>query len=300
MKFNSAFLYTATAAIIWGATAPIMKLTLTQVPIFSLIFIRMGIASLILAFFLYKKLRIKKEDIKSFIYASITGISLHMALFFIALKLTSAMTVALIVATVPILTLFAAHLYLREKITNRLIFASAVALLGAIIIIGNPFGHTTLIQTIGNFLLLGSALMIVIAEIITKKLLKKYEASVVSFYTMAIGSLSVLPVALWEFWQNPAWIGQITYVGLAGILFGILFASLIAYTAWYKGLSLMPTGEASFFFYLDPVSGVIFSIILLGEKITSSIILGGVFVAIGVFLAEHKRKAHPLHSRVLN
>src|SRR3989344_7970913 len=108
MRLNSAFLYTATAAIIWGATAPIMKLTLTQVPVFSLVFIRISIAAMILLIFTYKKLKIKKKDICLFIWAALTGVSFNLTLFLLGLKLTEAITASILVASVQILTLLAA------------------------------------------------------------------------------------------------------------------------------------------------------------------------------------------------
>ena len=51
----------------------------------------------------------------------------------------------------------------------------------------------------------------------------------------------------------------------------------------------------TFFFYLDPVSGAALSIILLGEKLTPQLLVGGALIAAGVILAEHHRKYHPLH-----
>jgi len=57
----------------------------------------------------------------------------------------------------------------------------------------------------------------------------------------------------------------------------------------------MPAGQAAFFFYLDPVSGTILSIILLGEKLTPQLLIGGILIAAAVLLVEQKRRAHPLH-----
>jgi len=102
-------------------------------------------------------------------------------------------------------------------------------------------------------------------------------------------------LALLEFVKNPNWINQVTLSGFMGILYGIFFASLIAYWAWQKGLSLLPAGQAAFFFYLDPISGTILAIILLGEKLTPQLILGGILIAVAVLLIEHKRRAHSLH-----
>lgn len=295
MKINKAFLLTASAAIIWGATAPIMKLTLTQVPLFSLAFIRMILASLFLAIIIRRNLKIDKKDWTKFFACAIFGVTLNLSFFFFGLKLTEAINASFLVAAVPIFTILAAHLYLKEKITTRLIIASAIAFLGIIVIIGKPYAPLEKSVTIGNFLLLLAGLFWVVHEIVAKKLLKIYDGGVVAFYSMAIGAATFAPFALWEFWKDPTWIGEVNFTGLAGLLYGILFASLLAYWAWQKGLSLLPAGQASFFFYLDPISGVILAIILLGEKITPQLLIGGAAVAFGVILAEHHRKAHPLH-----
>ncbi len=295
MKLNSTFFLLASASIIWGATAPIMKLTLEQIPIFSLAFLRMALASLVLGAFVFNKLKIQKGDGWQFIKAALFGVTVNLSLFFIGLKLTTAILASFIVATVPIFTMLAAHIFLKEKFTRKLIISSLVALVGIIILIGKPDGKINSLQFLGNLLLLGSSLAWVMHEMTAKKLLKKYDSAVVTFFTMAIGALTFLPMFIWEYLKNPQWPNNINLQGTAGLLYGILFASLIAYIAWQKGLQKLPAGQASFFFYLDPISGAILSIILLGERLTPQLLIGGLLIAIAVFLAERSRKSHPLH-----
>lgn len=295
MKLNSAFLYTSAAAIIWGATAPIMKLALVEIPVFSLAFLRMASASLILGILIAKHLKIKREHYRSFILAAITGVTLNLTLFFIGLKLTQAILAAFLIASTPIFTMIAAHAYLKEKFTLRLIFASVIAFAGVMIIIGKLEGKLQTLELIGNLLLLASTISWVANEVISKKLLKVYDGSVVAFYTMAIGAATFFPLFVWEYIKNPSWVSNVTTQGAFGLLYGIFFASLAAYWAWNKGLSLQPAGQAAFFFYLDPISGAILAMILLGEKLTPSLIVGGILIAAAVFLAEQKRKSHPLH-----
>lgn len=294
MKFKRAFLYTATAAIIWGATAPIMKLTLQEIPVFSLAFLRMTAASIILGAIIFKSLGIKREHFWNFLWAAVTGVTLNLTLFFIGLKLTEAILAAFLIAATPILTLLGAHIYLKEKFTTRLIVASAVALVGVVIIIGRFEGPFNSMALVGNILLLAATISWVAHEIIAKKLLRVYDGSIVTFYSMAIGALTFLPLFLLEYFANPKWFTFVTAQGFAGLLFGIFFSSLTAYWAWNKGLKLLPAGQAAFFFYLDPISGAILAIILLGEKLTPQLVIGGLLIAAAVFLAEQKRRSHPL------
>lgn len=294
-KLNPAFLYLTCAALIWGATIPIMKLTLTQVPLFSLSFIRMGVASILFLPFVIKELKIERVDFKKFFLLAFLGTNLNLGLFFFGLKLTQAINASILVASVPLFTLVAAHFLLKEKIAIKLVLAALIALIGIIMIIKIPALGSETKSIIGNLLLLASSLAWVGYEIIAKKLLKKYSASSITFYTIAIGAAIFFPLFLFEFFKNPLWFTSVTSIGFMGIVFGIIFSSLIAYWTWGKGLSLLPAGQASFFIYLDPVSGITFSIILLGEKISPAFIAGSALILAGVFLAQYKSRPHPLH-----
>lgn len=274
-----------------------MKLTLSQIPVFSLAFIRMLLASSILFIFVSKNLHIQKEDYLRFIFLAITGVSLNLAFFFLALTQTKAVNSAFLTPAVPILTIVAAHIYLKEKLDFKIILAGIISAIGVIIIFDKPTGPTAVREFLGNSLLLLSSLSWVIHEIIAKKLLKKYEAGTIAFYAMFIGAVTFFPLYIFELFKYPLWITNVTASGYLGLTYGIFFASLIAYWAWQKGLKNLPAGQASFFFYLDPITGSIVSYLLLGEKITPSLIFGGAFIAAGVLLAEYHRKSHPLHKK---
>ncbi|HSX18819.1 MAG TPA: DMT family transporter [Candidatus Saccharimonadales bacterium] len=303
MRLNSAFLYTSTAAIIWGATAPIMKLTLEQIPPFSLAFLRFSIAAIILGALTYKinrslrPLKIHERDLPDFVLCALTGVTLNISFFFLGLKFTEAILASFIIAAVPLLTLLAANIFLKEKFTKRLIIASAFAFSGLLLIVGKVNGTLGTRELFGNILLLGSAASWVAYEIFSKKLFKKYDANTITFYTMAIGALTFAPLFFAELVRDPTWTAIVNIKGLAGLFYGIFFSSLIAYISWNKGLKLMRANQAAFFFYLDPISGAALSILLLGEKLTPQLLMGGTLIAAAVVLAEKHREAHILHKR---
>jgi drug/metabolite transporter (DMT)-like permease len=299
-KANPAFILLITATIIWGATAPIMKLTLTEVPIFSLGFIRQIIAAIIFLPFAFKDLKIEKADIKPLVTATLLGTNINLILFFAGLKLTQAINASILISAVPIFTLLAAHLYLKEKLTTKLVISSITALLGALIIIGMPIFSSDFKSVIGSLLLIASTLSFVAYEIIAKKLLRKYSASKMTFYTFVIAAIIFLPNFVWELATNPSWPTKVDLSGILGLLYGIVFASALASYFWQKGLSLLPAGEAALFFYINPISGIIVSMLILGEKVTTSFTVGSILIIIGVYLAEHHRKNHILHKKHLN
>lgn len=294
MRINTAILSLVVAAVIWGATVPIMKLTLEEIPIFSLIVIRMIVASLMLLPFVISKLKIEKADFRTVFLAAIFGTNLNLAFFFFGLEHSQAINGSVILATTPIFTLFFAHIYLKEKLKRNLILGAFLALFGIIVIIGIPVFSLDVKSTIGDISLMLSALAWVGHEIFAKKMLKKYHFLTMSFYTMVIGATIFAPIALLELVNNPSWYTTVTTGGFLGLLYGAVFASFIAYSAWQKGLAGSTASQASFVFYLLPICGIIFSIILLKESFTPMLIAGSLLVALGVLLAEHHRKTKPL------
>ncbi|MCR4324354.1 MAG: DMT family transporter [Candidatus Curtissbacteria bacterium] len=298
MKLKSPYVLILIAVFIWGGAPAIMKLTLTQIPVFSLAFLRMFLASLLMLPFALKSLHFKKQDLSMFILAALFGVTLNLAFFFIGLKLTYAINAALLIAATPILTLFASSIFLKEKLTAKLILASLTALAGVVVIIGKPQAGSSSGHLLGNILLMLASITGVVHSIVAKKLLKIYDGTTVTFYTLLIGALTFVPFVVWEFVTIPNWIASVNSIGLAGLVYGIVLASLAAYWAWMEGLKRLPAGEASFFFYIDPITGAILAIILLGEKLTRELIVGGLLITIAVILAEHKRRNHPLHKRL--
>lgn len=291
-KPSPALLYLVTAAIIWGATVPIMKITLIEVPIFSLIVLRMAGASILLLPFVFRKLHVDKEDFRNLFLSAIFGVNLNLAFFFYGLEYSQAINGSVILATTPIFTLFFAHIFLREKLNTRLILGAILAFVGTLTIIGIPVFNLDYQSAIGNISLLLSALAWVAHEIFAKKVLKKYHFLTVAFYTTVIGTTIFFPIALLELIDNPLWYTNLTTSGISGLLFGIIFASTIAYTAWQKGLQTSTATHASFVFYLLPLFGVIFSIILLKESFTPLLVLGSLIILGGIVLAELHRKSH--------
>lgn len=290
---TSAIIALAFASIIWGATAPVMKLTLTAVPVFTLAFLRFGTASILLLPFVFRKLTIKEKDWPLLIAASVCGVTLNISFFFLGLKLTTALNAGVIIASTPILTMFFAHLLLKEKITQNLVIGGVLGFGGIGIIIGRDFFENGLsLSPLGDFLILLALLAFVLYEVFSKKLSKKYSSFVITFYSFAIGAIIFFPAAISEFQQNPLWMTNFPLPAFLGLVYGAVFSSFAAYSLWQWGLAKISVSRVGFFFYLDPVVATIVAVILLSEKITPAFVAGAVFIFLGLFLAEGRLPYH--------
>lgn len=295
-KINWPVLALIVANIIWGATSPILKFSLENIPPFSLAFIRFLLASFILYFFVHRQ--INYPDLKNkwlWVYA-LFGITLNIAFFFAALERTTAINATIIASTGPVIVLIGSALFLREKFKNNVILGVTIALAGTVVIIFQPLLETGLDGTItGNFLMLAATLGAVISTIAGRKFLTPANAVGMTFWSCLIGCLTFLPFMLWEFGQDPGWMANLDIRGWTGIIYGAIFASTIAYTIYDWALAKLPAYKTSVFTYIDPVVAVIIAIPLLGESITWPFIIGSVLIFAGILIAEHRLHWHPLH-----
>lgn len=77
---------------------------------------------------------------------------------------------------------------------------------------------------------------------------------------------------------------------LYGILYMSFISGLLAYIFFQMGIKRIDVGDASIFYYLQPLFGVPAAIIFLKEEIHPLFIVGALLVAYGVYKAESDRK----------
>lgn len=288
-----AYLSLTLASIIWGANGPIMKFVLGTVPPFTLAFLRFGIAALILFPFVFRKLRVAKKDFKTVLFCALFGVSLNIGFYFLGLQRTSALNAGIIVASLPMVTLIGARIFLKEKIKKNFILGALLGIVGIGIIINKDFVKSSFsVSPLGDILILLAMLSYVGYEILSKRL-KRYSPLAITFYSFFVGALSFLPFAFYEYQVNPYWVYQVSPMITMGILYGIFFSSLTAYCLWQWALWHIETSRVGFFFYLDPVVSSVLAVVFLSEHITLPFVIGGICIFLGLFIAEgHIRHYH--------
>lgn len=299
-KINWPVLALIVANIIWGATSPILKYSLENIPPFSLAFIRFLLASLILFPLVHTK--INYPDLKNkwlWVYA-LFGITFNIIFFFMALQKIPSINAPIIASSGPIMILIGSAVFLKEKIKLNLVFGTILSLFGVLLIIFQPIlDHGLSTEILGNLLMVFATFGAVVATIAGRKFLTENNALGSTFWSCLIGTLTFAPLMFYEYLKNPTWWGSLDIRGWIGIIYGAVFASCIAYAAYDWALAKLPAAKTSIFTYIDPVIAVIIAVPLLGEKITLPFIIGTVFVFLGILISEHRLHWHPLH-KLLN
>lgn len=294
---NLAILFVILSMIIWGANVTIMKVALLYVPPFSMGFLRFFAASLLFLPFLFKKINLR-DITPSVLITGLIGITLTLSLFFIGIRLTTALNAGIIVAFSPLLTLIAAHFLLKEEAKKNLLLGGALGLVGIGVIIGKDIltnGFT--LSPIGDFLIFLSVISSVYYAISSKKIMKKHPPLLTTFYVLFIGSIGFFPGFIWEWTKNPTWINNLPAEAIFGILFAIVFSSFAAHTMWNWSLSKMEATKLGVFHYIEPIATTTTAVLFLSEKITLPFVMGAFFIFSGLLVAEVHRHHHPPHHR---
>jgi len=298
------------ANLIWGAAPPIFKYVLTDIPPFTLGFIRFFFAALIFLPLMMRNIRkLKGKYLFHIILGGIWGISINVAFFFLGLQLAPSINVHIIGSLAPIVLYILSLVILKEKAHPQIIKGMLISLLGAAVIVFAPIlkaeithdtSYSISSQIMGNAFFILSMLGAVFIVIHTKKIVAKVDVFTITGIQFLVGAISFFPFMLnelqtWSF-------SQLTGVSWIGILYGVFFSSALAYYLHNYALKKIPAQQIGIYGYIMPVVAVIVAIPLLKEYPDAFFIVGSILVFLGMFISErhpHYKKLHKkLHTRI--
>lgn len=286
------------AHLIWGANFVVAKITLQEFPPMTLAFLRFAFASLLLApFFLAetKKVKIDKKDLPRLIAVGVFIIALNITFFFEGIKRTTAIDASVLSLTVPMLSVLFGWWFLKEKIYLINLSGIALGFIGALIIVGVPeiiTGTVSSEMLTGNILIIMASISWVIGATISKTILNKYSSLTITAIAFLVGTVVFFIPAVFEYFQNPAWVNQITTLGVLGLIFMIFLSSISAYFLFEWGLSKTSVTIADLFHYIEPFVAAFLAITILRESASKEFLTGAFLVALGAYLGTLAKEAH--------
>lgn len=286
------------ANLIWGAASPIFKLALTNIPPFTLAFIRFFFAAFFVLFFMGKKWqRVSRRDFFLVCLSAFFGISINITFFFLGLQRSVSINAPIIASAGPVFLYLLSVIILKERPKLKIFFGMIIALLGVLVIILSPIfldGKKLALGEIeGNLFFVLATIGSVVNTLINKDVLKRVNPYLITFIGFIFGSMTFIPLMLPEL---TSWsLTNLNVNGWLGIVFGVFFSSAIAYFLSNYGISKIKAQEVGLFTYIDPVVAVIIAIPLLHEYPNLYYIIGSALVFLGIYLAEKRINWHPIH-----
>ncbi len=275
--------------MIWGTTFISTKFLLEGFAPIEILFYRFLLGTFALFIAKPKILRVRnKSEHKYFFIAGITGVTLYFLFENIALTMTEASNLGIIVSVSPFFTAILSQFFLpKEKLKLQFFIGFVFAMSGIIII--TLFGAKNFsINPVGDILGVLAAFVWSVYSISMKKLGNlNYSTIQVTRRVFAIGLVFMIPfLFILDFKADISRFGNLFYLG--NLLYLGLGASAICFATWNWSVKILGAIRTSVYVYLIPVITLIASAILLKEPITVYKIIGTVLILIGLLISENK------------
>jgi drug/metabolite transporter (DMT)-like permease len=188
-------------------------------------------------------------------------------------------------------TILLAVYLLGERAGRRLWAGIALASGGIAVIVGQSSTGSAA-ALFGDAEVFLSALAVGLTSLLAKGVLQRYSALRVTAWSSLWGLCCLLPFGAIDL-HTVHWtaVHPHTWIALA---FTAVGASVVTLMLWYTGIARIGVTRATAYGYLQPVLGVAFAAVLLGDQLTARQLAGGAVALLGTWLASSATLTRPV------
>lgn len=278
-------------ALVWGGGFVGVQKSLETLSPFYMIGIRFAIASIMLTVVFWKKLKnITKQD---WISGTIVGTLLFLGFTFqtIGAMYLSIGKLAFLTALNVIMVPFLVYVIYKERVKGYNIIAGLIAIVG--------FSFLNLTKDTGFSLGIGEILGILCALVFAGHITslghfsKKDDIIILAITQMVVCCILAFAFAL-IFEKPPA---EITMQMAVPVIYLGVFSTFVAFLFQTIGQKYTSSSRAAIILCMESVFGIVFSVILLGERVTTNVIIGAVLIFSSVLISEYMHVKTTSHVR---
>ena len=276
--------------LLWAGNALLARATMNQIPPIALSFWRWALALVVTLPFTAREIFDHRVDLlRAWKILSVLGllaIGGYNTLLYLALQTTTAINATLVGASMPLMILVLARFWLGDPIRPPQIAGILVSLLGVLTVIS----HGDISRLIGLRVTPGDGLMLIatfgwaIYSVLLKRPLPPVSTLAMLTVLIVIGLCAILPLYMWELSSGAHMAAG--WVPPAAILYTGIMASLVAYTLWNRGVTVIGAASAGQYSYLIPLFTALLGVGLLGEPFLWHHAMGGGLIFVGFILAN--------------
>ena len=288
----AAYLMLSLAALFWSGNFIAGRTLGGTVDPITLNFWRWALALLILLPLTFRQLRESLPALKThwpvIVGLGATGIAVFQVLVYAALARTTALNALLLVSIAPIAIVLFSWAVFRDRITGLQAIGILISLVGSSVLIarGQLEVWARLDLGTGELFIIGAVITWAAYSVLLKVRPTSVPPMALLTATVVVGLVIMLPVYAWNFTPLP-----LSVPVAAALLYIAVFASVLAFLFWNRGVAIVGPNTAGLFIHLMPVFGTVLSITLLGEEIALYHLVGAVLVFIGIAAATRRPSA---------
>lgn len=259
---------------------------------FKLSFFRWILAFIILLPFtindIIKSIDFYKKNMLLMIFVSILGVAIFNSFTYISLQTTLVINSSLMASIAPVLIIGFSWLIFKTKTTSLQFTGIFLSLIGALCIVlkGNINNLFNLYFTPGDIWMF----IAVFSWGLYSVLLKKIDSSISQLVSLEImiflGLIFIIPFYFFESLENGFFPNK--KIDFYMIIYVAIFAGIISFFCWNKGVSLIGANRASLFLHLIPVFSSFWAVSFLNENFSFFHIIGASFILFGIILSNLK------------
>ncbi len=264
-------------SVIWGATFPLVKVSLNYISPMGFLSLRFFLATFLLFIIYYRRILKNKS---SFYPSFILGIFLFLGYAFqtIGLKYTTSSNAGFITGLYVVFTPIFSYFIVGEKITGKIITALLLSVIGLYLLSGMHGLNT------GDLLELLCAVSYGAHVALIGKFSKESDAP-----TLTMLQLFFVFVFSSVWWTSERFPIIFSPLLLFGIIFTAIFASAIGILVQVHAQRVVSPAKAAIIFTTEPAFAGVFSYIFLNETFGMMRIMGAFIIIIAMLLSISER-----------
>jgi drug/metabolite transporter (DMT)-like permease len=270
----------AVMVLVGGTNAVAIRFSNLELPPFWGAGSRYAAAALILwAIVLVRRIALPKgRALVGALLYGLLGTGASFAFVYWALLRVQASQAIVVLALIPLITLFLAWAHGLEALSWRRVIGALVAIVGIFIVVGAGLG--TSVPVLSLLALLAGSVCVAEGSVIVK-LFPQGHPVATNAVALTAGSLLLIGLSLVT---GEAWILPATTTTWAVFIYLVLFGSVLMFILYLTVLTRWTASATSYSFLLFPVVTVPLAALLAGEVITTTFVIGGALGLFGVWL----------------
>lgn len=269
--------------LMWALQFTCIKLTQEQVGPYFTVWGPMLLATIFLLPFVWRGFNSegkKLKDILVFVQLALLGAFPAQVLMTWGTQYSLASNAAIITLSLPVVTALFAFLILQEKMTITRWLSFAIAIIGVLLCSSGDLQRMDFSSryALGNLLIFCAIIGNAYYNVGIKKIADRYTETELLFYTYIVLVILLTPLVVYYEKDVFARIPRFTSQTWTGMLLLTVFHNFLSMILFFKALKMLDAMQVALSNYLITFMALPVAAIWLGEKLSMTVIAGGVLV----------------------
>lgn len=257
------------------------------ITVFTMLFFRFFLAGILFVFCLYlwpEKIILTKKVIIRLFFLGTVIYTMQSAFYFTAVKYIPPSLAVLIVYTHPVIITGVSSFLYHQPLTKKVVLSVLVSFLGMVLVLGTSFQG---VNIFGVLLAFGAAVIYSAYVLMSNNLLKTVPPITAGIYISFSASIGLLITGFLTKsfslnFQAGAWPWVI---GL------VIVSTVLGMLTFFRGLKVLGPSKATILSMVEPIFGIIFSILLFQDHFNFLQMIGAAGIISGAVAAVYKRES---------